>query len=126
MNISEYKSKIRSELIKFRCLGPVRTRNNGFILYKSENKTDINEFIEYIKNNNNKLQVIDETQDYIEIEILDLDKYKEPKTELDIEIEKLEEKLKQLKEKKKNERKNKEKQDKIRRLKEELKRLEEN
>jgi hypothetical protein len=130
MTKAEYRMKLKKEIYKLSCVHKVNICDNELWvrLFQNEN-INANELNAYLDNNKDKLKIIDvdEENKWLDIKILNIDKYTEPEivTELDIEIEKLENQLKELKSKRNIERAEQRKKIKILKLKEELKKLEE-
>jgi hypothetical protein len=127
MNEIQYKNMLKKEIKKFFCVEFVYVLNkNQFYIQKSNNSIDKDDFVLYLEENQDKYKILSEDKIKIIVEILNLEQYKQPKTELDIKIEELEKQLKKLKEKRKIQKLEQIKENKILKLKEELRKLEEN
>ena len=124
MNLREYKRDIKKELLKFDCVLHCWAWGNKKDLYciVFDDKRDTSIFYEFLVDNKDRFgfKNCDEYGDKrVFVTLLNLDKFVQ-KSELDLEIENLENKLKDLKQKRNIERLRNNKLEKINKLKEEI------
>lgn len=129
MDLREYKKNIKKELLKFNCVSHCWAwgHTNDLYCIVFDEKRDTSSFYEFLLNNKDRF-TFKKSKEYGEervfITLVNLDKFTQ-KSELDLEIEDLENKLKELKEKRNKESLRNEKLVKINKLKEQIKKLEE-
>lgn len=125
MNFKEYKAKTKYEFLGFNCVQSCHTYYKDELSLGINIEKHIKPLYEYLENNKDRFIIREKKYNRLTIKLINISNYID-RTELDIEIEELENRLKMLKEKRKQEEQKETKQAKIKKLKEEIRKLEEN